>query len=136
MNSAAVYGRAGSTPRVLETKTGTKMVTVSIAVNVADNRAESDDIEWIKLLAFGRCAELLEKHEKGDSIGAMGRLERHRWTGQSGEERSTWQLVVDALHSSRTVRPGSRKRSANRDPAPSGPNGGGDELPFDDAVPF
>jgi len=107
---ASLYGRLGGDPKPIQTKTGNAMTRASLAVAVEPYNAEADDTEWVTVLTFGRLADALAKHAKGDMLAVSGRFERTRWTGKDGTERTTWQLVTDDLHSSRTVRPGSGKR--------------------------
>lgn len=84
------------------------MCSVSIAVDVG--RETGSETLWISILAFGKNAEALEQHTKGDMLGVMGRLSRGHYTGSDGKARESWTLLVDGIHSSRTVRPGGRKR--------------------------
>jgi single-stranded DNA-binding protein len=126
MMQASIYGRLGRDAETLETKTGTPMAVASVAVNVGQR--DADTTVWVKVLAFGRLAERLAGHGKGELLAASGRVEISRWTGSDGTERETWQLLADALHSTRTVRPGGKRAQTAREPATAGadPN---DEIP-------
>ena len=118
------------------TKSDTAMASTSMAVTVG-RKPEDNDTEWFRLVAFGRQADALCRHQKGDLVGIMGGLSRERWIGNDGVERTAWSVVVDAVMSAQTVRPrGGGKRSEN---------GIGDEVrradastqaPFDDSIPF
>jgi len=79
---ASLYGRLGSDPKPITTRTGNAMTRASLAVDVAASNAEQDETEWVTALAFGRLAEALAKHAKGDMVAVSGRFERNRWTGQ------------------------------------------------------
>jgi single-strand DNA-binding protein len=134
MIQVSIYGRIGKTPKAMQTKTGKPMTTASVAVDVGKSPEEGQTL-WITLMAFERHAEALEKHQPGDCIGAMGKLTRSHYTGNDGQERESWSLLVDALHSSRTVRPNGGKRQEARN------NGqrqttGTDTAPFDDPLGF
>ena len=59
-------GRLGADPVTRETKNGKGMVTASIAVSLPTR--ESDEVQWFQLLAFGRTAEALGRHAKGDAL--------------------------------------------------------------------
>ena len=133
MIQASIYGRLGRDPETRATKTGKPMVTASLAVDVA--RDGDEETLWVSVMAFGRCAEALERHQKGDMIGAMGRLTRGHYAGKDGQERESWSLLADALHSSRTVRPGGPPRKSAGTTRASGP-ATGDSEPFHDEVPF
>jgi single-strand DNA-binding protein len=110
MIQSSIYGRLGRDPKVTTTKTGKPMCTASIAVDVGKEPGE--ETLWITVLAFGHLAEALQRHQQGDMLAATGRLTRSRYTGPDGQERESWSLIADALHSSRTVRPGPRRRDA------------------------
>jgi single-strand DNA-binding protein len=106
MIQSSLYGRLGKDPKPGTTKTGTAMCTASIAVDVG--REPGQETLWVSVMAFGPLAEALGQHQQGDMVAAMGKLTRSRYTGQDGQERESWSLLADALHSSRTVRPGKR----------------------------
>ena len=111
----AVYGRLGSDPREHSTRKGGAMATASLAVDVPDRTqgAEEGATEtlWLRVTAFGRQAQDLAWHAKGDPVSVSGRLQFSRWTDRDGDEREQWAIVADALVSARTVRPGGRRQS-------------------------
>ncbi|WP_295448844.1 single-stranded DNA-binding protein [uncultured Thiodictyon sp.] len=143
MIQASLSGRLGKDPRAIETKTGTPMVSVSVAVDVSSYKGEST--VWVSVTAFGKYAEILGTHIKGDTIAASGRLEMSHWTPEDGVERESWTLIADHIHSARTVRQGGghggKGRRKTDPPAdgspPSEPAPNQDEgRPFDDEIPF
>ena len=110
----AVYGRLGSDPREHETRKGGAMATASLAVDVPDRSREAEEgateTLWLRVTAFGRVAQDLAGHAKGDPVSVSGRLQFSRWTDRNGDEHEQWAIVADALVSARTVRPrGGRK---------------------------
>jgi single-stranded DNA-binding protein len=107
------------------------MVTASIAVNVARD-GEELVTEWFNGVAFGRVADDLARHKKGDRVAVIGRLTRNSFTARDGQERSSWSVAVEQLISARSVRPGGRaKRAEELFRAPTRPTGG-PPLPADD----
>ena len=150
----AVSGRLGSEPRDHTTFRGS-MATASVAVDVEDRTrgAEKGATKtlWITIIAFGRVADELALHERGDPVAVSGRLQWSSWTDQAGDQHEQLQILADALISARTVRGGRRKakpagggqgdqgRGAGGEGAADGGGaapGGGDGLPFDDPIPF
>ena len=109
MFNAAIYGCCGTDPQERQTRNGQPMATVSLAVNVA-KYGGGEDTEWISLLAFGKQADVLLRHYKGDLVSAMGSVTRNRYTTHDGQERVNWQLTCKAMISGRTTRPGAGKR--------------------------
>jgi single-strand DNA-binding protein len=136
MITSSIYGRLGRDPKATTTKTGKPMCTASVAVDVGKEPGE--ETLWITVMGFGPLAESLQRHSQGDMIAAIGRLTRSRYTGTDGQERESWSLIADALHSSRTVRPGQRQgngKGKERDQGgktPYAPSG----VPFDDPLGF
>ena len=134
MIRAALYGRLGAEPVERQTKTGKAMVTASLAVSAGRPDADEETV-WISLAAFGRAAETVARHVKGDLVAAMGPLYRTRFTGRDGQDRQGWSLTVESVVSARTVRPsGGRKRAEAAKPAPAGTSAD-DGVPFDDQIP-
>jgi single-strand DNA-binding protein len=140
MITSSIYGRLGRDPKAMTTKTGKAMCTASIAVDVGREQGDGETL-WITVMGFGQLAEALQRHQQGDMIAATGRLTRSRYTGTDGQERESWSLIADALHSSRTVRPGQRRQASRNgknstrspDRAGHGDPAGAD---FDDPLTF
>ena len=136
MIRASIYGRIGGDPVERTTRNDKVMVTTSIAVNAARNSAEQETV-WISLAAFGRAAEVLARHQKGDLLATMGPLHRTRFTGRDGTEREGWSLTVEAIMSARTVRPtGGRKRGEAQLPSAPATASPDDGAPLNDDIPF
>jgi len=143
MLTATAYGRLGRDPETRQTKTGNAMVTASMAVDVTPAGHDGDRVtQWLDLVAFGAAAELLGACEKGDMVAVIGALTLRPWVSRNGEERQSWGLRIDALHSTRTARPkttGARSARARRSRRPAQTalaEGDDDALPFDDEIPF
>lgn len=133
MIRASIYGRLGADPIERQTRNGKAMATANLAVNAG--RPDQDDItEWFNLISFGKVAETLMRHFKGDLISVMGELSKSRFTGQDGQERENWSLKVDSILSAQTVRPGGKKKKPEPSPAPADVKADA-ESPFDDPIP-
>lgn len=138
MLTTSAYGRLGRDPETRQTRNGADLVTSSLAVDVAGYGHDGDQLTlWLDLVAFGSTGEALARHQKGDSISVMGRMTLRRWVGRDGEPREGWSLTVDALQSSRTVRPGGRPKRREDDAGGAG-DASSDEPPTfdDDDIPF
>ena len=103
----AAYGRLVSDPRPIETRSGKAMTAARLAVSVEcrDGGETGEETLWLSVLAFGRCAEDLARHAKGEPVSVSGRVRLERYVAGDGEERETWQVLADAVVSSRSVRP-------------------------------
>lgn len=132
---AAVHGRLGRDPEQRTTRTGNPMCVASLAVDVTAYNADAPMTLWVSVTAFGDAAELLSKHGKGDMLSVHGRMTLSRWEDAAGNDRETWQMVVESIVSARTARPGNRRKrtkksgNAHQDHAPSS------VAPFDDPIP-
>jgi single-strand DNA-binding protein len=130
MIHASLYERLGGDPISRTTRTGKPMVTASVAVNVARDGEESV-AEWFNGVAFGRVADELGRHHKGDLVAITGRLTRSTFM-RAGEERTSWGVTIEQIVSARTVRPGGRaKRAEDLFRGPAQPRGGA-ALPRDE----
>lgn len=141
----AAYGRLGQDPRSIDTASGKPMAVSSIAVTLSDRRGQ-ERTEWLGLVAFGRLAQLLLEHAKGDSVSVAGRVQINSYTAGTGETREELQVVADSLLSAHSARPGKSEaspaddrapRTTRRSPRPSSaatePAAG--QLPLGDAPP-
>jgi len=77
VNKVILVGNVGRDPDVRETKSGTKVVNLSLATNrppYGDDNVERTD--WHRLTLWTRLAQFAEEHlEKGDRIYVEGTLE-------------------------------------------------------------
>ena len=158
MMQISAYGRLGKDPKAIETQSGKAMTTASLAVRL-DLRADGetlDGTQWLQLVAFGKQAEALARHRQGDLISVYGHCQLSRYETREGETRESLAVIVDALLSARSTRPGgNRRRNDNQgndrqdsppdyppaDPEPyrqrAGQSGQGNDPAFvDDEIPF
>lgn len=99
------------TPVQRTNQSGTPWATASLAVQLSDD--DGAGATWFGLVAFGKVAELLARHAKGDLLAVSGRLKLNRYRDRDGNDREQMQLIADTVISARTVRPGGgRKRNA------------------------
>ncbi len=127
MMTASIYGRLGRDVKEIQTKSGKAMAVVGVAVDVG--KPSEQETLWLDLIAFGAMADRLLRHQKSDMVAASGRITLNRWTDNQGEDRETWQLIVDTLVSARTVRSGMHRQSPVSRDVPGAP------LPFDQPPP-
>jgi single-strand DNA-binding protein len=135
---ASVYGRLGGDPREITTTTGKAMAVGSIAVTLADRRGEART-QWLGVVAFGKLAELLLRHAKGEMVSVAGRVQVSSYTASSGETREELQVIADSLVSAKTARPGGGRRKAQKQPAGRTDRDQRppyDGAPFNDEIPF
>ena len=116
------------------------MATASMAVPLPCSQADDGTATmWLSVLAFGRQADALAKHQKGELVSVAGNMQISQWTGQNGETRQSWQVIADSVISARTARPGGKKGqqgqatdALNRAKQQTGQH----DDPYGDGIPF
>ena len=128
-----VRGRLGADPVTRQTSNGGDMATGSLAVTLPSR--QEDETEWFNLIAFGRVAEVLGGHKKGDSLVVMGELQVNKYTPHGGEERRNLQVLVESLMTARRARVianGTAKKTKESKPQLEG----NPDEPFNDDINF
>ncbi|WP_318839316.1 single-stranded DNA-binding protein [Serratia symbiotica] len=64
---------------------------------------------WLSVVAFGKQAEALARHVKGELISVSGTMQINQWTTKDGSTSSGYQMVADSVIRVRAVRPAGRK---------------------------
>ncbi|EJQ8078036.1 single-stranded DNA-binding protein [Escherichia coli] len=106
----AAYGRLVDDPQVKQTSKGTPMTLARMAVSLPCSQAQDGQATlWLSVMAFGKQADALARHHKGELVSVAGNMQVSQWTGQNGETRQGWQVIADSVISARTVRPGGQK---------------------------
>lgn len=146
----SAYGRLVADPQTRTTANGTSMAMGRIAVSLPCNAsAEGQATFWLGVIAFGKQADALAGHIKGDMVSVSGAMQLNQWTGKDGGTQQGYQVVADSVISAKTVRPGG-KRSASAStgnkghttqPAPgweiyNTPDDFDQRQPFDDEAQF
>ncbi|OIN37762.1 single-stranded DNA-binding protein [Salmonella enterica subsp. enterica serovar Sarajane] len=106
----AAYGRLVADPQTKTTSNGNNMALARMAVSLPCNSAQDGQATlWLGVLAFGKQADALAKHQKGDLVSVAGTMQISQWTGQDGGTVSGYQVIADSVISARTARPGGRR---------------------------
>ncbi|EKK2770379.1 single-stranded DNA-binding protein [Escherichia coli] len=131
----AAYGRLVDDPQVKQTSNGTPMTLARMAVSLPCSQAQDGQATlWLSVLAFGKQADQLAGHEKGNVISVSGVMQVSQWTGQDGGTRQGYQIIADSVISAKTVRPGGSRRKTTGTQGNQPPAGGDD--PYGDDIPF
>lgn len=84
-----------------------------MAVNLPVHGDDEALSVFVDLMAFGRVADLLARHQKGEIVNVSGQVQGKRWTDNQGNEKTGFKLIADAIVSARTTRaPGNRSQAA------------------------
>lgn len=114
MSSAyiALHARLGGDPVQRQSQSGNAWATASLAANLDQEQSDSPP-QWFGLVAFGKVAETLCRHAKGDLVSVSGRLQMNRYRDREGNDREQLQIVADTVISARSVRPGGRRQGGD-----------------------
>lgn len=135
----AAYGRLVDDPQVKQTSKGTPMTLARMAVSLPCSQAQDGQATlWLSVIAFGKQADFLAKHQKGDVASVSGTMQVSQWTGQNGETRQGWQVIADSVISARTARPGGKKGQQGQatDALNRAKQQSGNDDPYGDNIPF
>ena len=105
----SAYGRLVADPQTRTTGKGTNMAMAHLAVALPCNAADNGEATFrLGVIAFGKQADALAKHRKGDLVSVVGNMQLNQWTGQDGGTQQDYQVIADNVLSARTVRPGGK----------------------------
>jgi single-strand DNA-binding protein len=147
INNVVLSGNLGADPEVKYSQSGTAIANVNIAVNEYRKDQASGESQqvthWIRLVLFGRTAEVLGQYcGKGSKITISGRLSSRQYEDKDGNTRYVTEVIVRDLDlppkagngDSSTPPP---KQSNQRQQNPRQPNDHEPPMPDpDDNMPF
>lgn len=98
MNNVNLIGRP--TTDILMSYSGdTAIVNVTLAVDNPFGKTEESSADFIRLVAFGKTAEFMEKYiSKGVRIGVTGRIQTGNYTHKDGYTVYTTDVVVSNVY--------------------------------------
>lgn len=105
----SAYGRLVADPQTRTTNSGSSMTMGRLAVALPCHAAEGGEVTfWLGVVAFGKQADALAGHVKGDLVSVAGAMQVNQWAGKDGGTQQGYQVVADSVISARTVRPGGK----------------------------
>jgi single-strand DNA-binding protein len=111
-------GNLGSDPEERFTASGSRIMSVRVAVNTRRREGDEwkDRTDWLRVRAMGNLADRIQNLNKGDRVLVDGRLEIGEWTDRDGKDRTSLDVWADDVESL-TPRP---KSSQDGRQAPGG----------------
>ena len=114
LNNCLLTGNLGADPEVFYSSEGSPVASFNLAF-----RSTKKKTGWIRVVCFGRLAEVTEKYlHKGARIAVIGTLDQQKWETDEGVTRSSYQLICNSLEFVRTDGRGFEEGKDN------------DEIPF------
>jgi len=140
INRVMLIGRMVRDPELKYTQGGSSVTNFSIANNrsytVSGEKKEM--VSFFNCVAWAKTGEVIAQYcKKGQRIAIEGRLQQRSWDDQSGNKRSTVEIVVENFQFLSGKDEGSRQ-SDHQDSQDYGPPppGGGESSFGDDDIPF
>lgn len=98
MNSVNLIGRITKDPEIRYTSGSTPIAVCSFTLAV-DRRNKNKETDWIRCIAFGKTAELMDKYiSKGRQMGITGRIQTGSYEDKEGRTVYTTDVVVDRMY--------------------------------------
>ena len=100
-NSVQLIGHVGQEPEIKNLEAGKKLANISIATNEVYYRENGDKVEkteWHRVTAWGKVAEIIEKHvTKGKEIAIEGKLTHRSYDDKDGNKRYVTEIVANEI---------------------------------------
>src|SRR6266568_1093446 len=98
-NYCLFVGNAGRAPEIRTTNDGTTIASFSLAVSTWSREAEGKgEPIWLRIVAFGKLAETVEKFvKKGSQVLVAGRLSLRESTTKDGKERTSVEIIAQSI---------------------------------------
>lgn len=90
-----ILGNCGQDAEVRETEKGTKIASVSVALN--SGWGDKKRTHWVKAKAFGKLAESLGKLKKGQRVLVSGDFDVEEWNDKQGQKRVQTVCLVNRV---------------------------------------
>ncbi len=140
VNAVTVSGNTTRDPELRETKGGTPVCNLGIAVNRSRKDAEGeyiDEVSFFDVTVWGNYGSLVaRKVKKGDHITVQGRLEQQRWEdAETGSKRSKVILIAEQIDGAAMYRSKDEDADVSPTAAPASDAPADSVAPSGDAAP-
>lgn len=100
INKVILLGRLGSDPKIMNTQSGVKVATFSVATSETwkdkSSGEKKERTEWHSVVVYNTiCADVAERYlRKGNQVYIEGQLQTRKWEDNSGQERFKTEIVI------------------------------------------
>ena len=123
LNKVLIIGNLGADPEIKYTQAGSPVANLSVATSERwkdkNTGEQKEQVEWHRVVIFGRLAEIAEQYlKKGSKIFIEGKLQTRDWEDSEGKKRYTTEVVAremtmldskgDSMESSSSASPSSK----------------------------
>lgn len=93
LNQLILTGNLGNDPEIFFGSEGDPVTSFSLAFH-----SGRDKTGWLKCVCFNKNAEIAEKYlHSGARIAVVGRLNQSKWKTDQGENRSSFEMIVNSI---------------------------------------
>ncbi len=98
-NYCMFVGNAGRAPEIRTTNDGMQVASFSLAVSTWNREQEGKgEPIWLRIIAFGKLAETVEKFvKKGSQVLVAGRLSVREYTTKDGKEKTAVEIIAQSI---------------------------------------
>lgn len=143
LNLCQFIGRLGNDVDMRHTASGSAVANLNIACSDdyknKDSGEQVEQTNWIRVVAFGRLAEIMGEYlRKGSQVYISGKQVTRKWQDKEGNDRYTTEIVANEMQmlggkdSSTSDRAANNRSDQNPQTTPA--TGSADE--FSDDIPF
>ena len=99
INKVLILGILGADPEIKYTQAGSPVANLSVATSERwkdkNTGEQKEQVEWHRVVIFGRLAEIAEQYlKKGSKIFVEGKLQTRDWEDSEGKKRYTTEVVA------------------------------------------
>lgn len=128
LNRCDFIGRLGQDPETRYQPSGDAVTNIRLAVGWKGKQSEG--VEWVPVVFFGRLAEIVGEYlKKGSRIYVSGRFKTRKWTDKQGQDRYSTEIVASEMQMLDGRQPDSQ-------PAPQRQSAPAPSADYDDSIPF
>ena len=102
LNKCEFIGHVGQDPDIRTMDNGGKVANLSLAATEkwTKDGEKHEKTEWIRIVIFGKLAEIVEKWvKKGSKLYISGKMQTRKWTDREGVERYSTEIVLSGFDS-------------------------------------
>ena len=137
LNQCNFIGRLGNDIDTRYMPNGDAVANFSIACGWKSK--DKEGAEWVRIVAFGKLAEICSKYlAKGSRIYISGKMRTRKWQDQSGNDRYTTEIVANDMQmlDNKQDAPQSGNYQQSNDAPQSAPPQLNAGAEFEDDIPF
>jgi single-strand DNA-binding protein len=103
MNKCIFIGRVGKEPEIRSMQNGNEVASFSLAVSERykdKDGNKQEKTEWVNVVCFNKgLVSLIRGYvNKGSQIMVCGKMQTRKWQDQSGADKYTTEIVLDAFN--------------------------------------